>query len=201
MMDARSPENAQSTTRSVIVTENMTINGVIEFVDPWFDPGKQDDAELLDLQRRQMSAETALLLGRNTFEDFRGYWPEQVDDTSGSADHLDRVAKYLVTATVTDPGWTNTTVVHPEFLLDSVQRLRSQGSGDIGITGSIQLVHALLAADLVDELRLFVYPVVTGRGRSLPPPELPALDFQLEAQQAFPSGVVYQSYRRPVHRP
>jgi dihydrofolate reductase len=189
-------EDATSTTRSVIVSENMTMNGVIEFADPWFDPGDQDDAELLDLQRRQMSTETALLLGRNTFEDFQGYWPDRTDDTSGSTDHLNRVSKYLVTSTVTDPDWANTTIVHPRSLLDTVQALKSQGSGDIGITGSIRVVHALLEADLVDELRLFVYPVITGRGRSLAPQGLPPLEFGLVAQREFPSGVVFQCYRR-----
>lgn len=186
--------------RRVIVTENMTINGVIELVDPWFDPGDQDDDELLDVQRQQMSTETALLLGRNTFQDFQGYWPHRTDDTTGSTEHLNRVAKYLITSTVTAPGWANTTVVHPRSLPDALQDLKSQGSGDIGVTGSIQVVHALLAADLVDELRLFVYPVITGRGRSLVPRDRPPLDFELVAQQKFPSGVLFQGYRRRPHR-
>ena len=193
-------EHAPPTSRRVIVTENMTINGIIEFVDPWFDPGDQDDDDLLSLQRQQMSDETALLLGRRTFQDFQGYWPDRTDDTTGSTAHLNQVAKYLVTSTVTAPGWATTTVVPPRTLLEVVQTLKSHGSGDIGVTGSIQVVHALLAADLVYELRLFVYPVITGRGRSLVPVDRPPLDFGLITQRQFPSGVIFQAYRRRTHR-
>ncbi len=62
--------------RKLVVTENMSTNGVVEFLDPWFDPGDQTDTDdVLEVIREQMAAERALLLGRQTFEDFRGYWP------------------------------------------------------------------------------------------------------------------------------
>ena len=71
--------------RRLVVTENITANGVIEFTDDWFDPGGQGDLDdLLAVMQAQMATEEALLLGRQTFEDFRGYWPLQTDDTTGT---------------------------------------------------------------------------------------------------------------------
>ena len=81
--------------RRLVVTENVSANGVIEFVDDWFDPAQQDDADdLLAVMHHQMASEEALLLGRKTFEQFRGYWPQQTDDASGIAAHLNRVPEY-----------------------------------------------------------------------------------------------------------
>lgn len=182
--------------RRLIVSENMTANGVIEFVDDWFHPDHHDDDELLELQRQQMATETALILGRRTFEDFRAYWAQRPGDDTGSTEHLNRVAKYLVTSTLTDPGWTNTTILPPTSLLPQVQKLKSDGSGDLGITGSITVVHALLEADLVDDIRLFIYPVLTGRGRNLAPSGFATRKFELTNQRQFSSGVVFQSYTR-----
>lgn len=182
--------------RQLIVSENMTANGVIEFVDEWFHPDHHTDDELLELQRQQMTTETALILGRSTFEDFRAYWAQRPDDDTGSTEHLNSVAKYLVTSTLTEPGWENTTIVPPTSLIPQVQKLKSDGSGDLGITGSITVVHALLEADLVDEIRLFIYPVVTGQGRNLIPTGLPTRKLKLSTQRQFTSGVVFQSYSR-----
>jgi len=182
--------------RQLIVSENMTANGVIEFVDEWFHPDHSTDDELLELQRQQMSAETGLILGRRTFEDFREYWAQLLDDDTGSTAHLNTVAKYLVTSTLTEPDWENTTIVPPTSLIREVRELKSYGSGDLGITGSITVVHALLEADIVDEIRLFIYPVVTGQGRNLVPTGLPTRELKLSTQRQFSSGVVFQSYSR-----
>jgi len=98
--------------RRLVVTENISANGVVEFVDDWFDPADQDDADdLFAVMQEQMAGEEALLLGRKTFEDFRGYWPRQTDDASGSAEHLNRVPKYVASSTMTDPAWSNSTVL------------------------------------------------------------------------------------------
>ena len=75
-----------SSSRQLVVTENMSANGVIEFLDSWFDPGDQTDtADLNEVMREQMAGESALLLGRQTFEDFRGYWPQHEDEPAGAA--------------------------------------------------------------------------------------------------------------------
>lgn len=185
--------------RRLVVSENMTANGVIEFVDDWFDPADQENADdLFAVMQRQMAGETALLLGRRTFEDFRGYWPHQTDDVSGSAAHLDRVPKYVASTTMQDPGWANTTVLAGRLEDEVAALLAVEDGGEVGVTGSISVVHALMRADLVDELRLFVYPVLTGRGRTLVPDALPLRGLALTECTPFRSGVVLQVYTRSV---
>lgn len=184
--------------RRLVVTENISANGVVEFVDDWFDPGDQDDAgDLFAVMQEQMAAEAALLLGRRTFEDFRGYWPLQTDDASGSTDHLNRVPKYVASTTMTDPAWVNSIVLSGR-LEDEVDALKAEGGGgELGVTGSISVVHALLRAGLVDELRLFVYPVLSSRGRNLVPDGLSVQALERADCRSFRSGVVLQVYRRP----
>jgi dihydrofolate reductase len=181
--------------RRLVVAENMSANGVIEFLDPWFDPGEQEDDELLEVIRGHIALETALVLGRQTFEDFRGYWPLQTDDTTGSTAHLNRVQKYVVSSTMQDPGWENTTVLHGR-LEDEIRALKAVSGGEIGVTGSISVVHALMAAGLVDEYRLFVYPVLTSRGRNLVPEGLSMQGLTLTESRSFPSGVTLLTFSR-----
>ena len=181
--------------RRLVVTENISANGVIEFIDDWFDPADQDDADdLFAVMQDHMAREDALLLGRKTFEEFRGYWPLQTEDASGSADHLNRVPKYVVSSTMTDPAWANSTVLSGR-LEDEVATLKARGDGgELGVTGSISVVHALMQASLVDEYRLFVYPVLSSRGRNLMPSGLTPQGLTLTECTPFRSGVVLQVY-------
>lgn len=179
--------------RKLVVAENISANGVIEFIDPWFDPGEQDDGDLLEAMRGHMEAEDALLLGRQTFQDFRGYWPLQSDDTTGITAHLNRVQKYVVTSTLTEPGWENTTVLGGP-LDEEVRALKAKPGGEIGVTGSISVVHALMRAGLVDEYRLFVYPVLTSSGRNLVPDGMSLGGLSLREARSFRSGVVLLTY-------
>ncbi|MFC7492636.1 MULTISPECIES: dihydrofolate reductase family protein [unclassified Nocardioides] len=174
------------------MTQNITVDGAIEMLGDWFDPSTQDD-DLVAEVRRQDDGVDALLLGRRTFEDLRGYWPDQVGtDTTGIADYLDQVHKYVVSTTLTDPGWSPTTVLTGEPA-DAVRDLKASDGGDIVLTGSIRLTHAVLAAGLVDELRLFVYPVVQGAGRRLYPDGVEQRLRLLETR-AFSGGVALLRY-------
>ena len=96
--------------RKLVITQNITLDGSIEMLDDWFDPQLQDD-DLLAETHRQDAESDALLLGRQTFEDFRSYWPNQSDDPTGITDYLNNVAKYVVSTTMTDPEWENSTVL------------------------------------------------------------------------------------------
>ena len=129
-----------------------------------------------------MAEQEALLLGRRTFEEMRGYWPHQTDDTTGITDHLNRVQKYVVSSTLDDPEWENTTVLRG---IDEVRALE----GAIGLTGSIALAHQLIEAGLVDGYRLFVYPVVLGRGTRLFEGATGLPELRLVDCRAFRSGV------------
>jgi dihydrofolate reductase len=104
-----------------------------------------------------------------TFEEMRGYWPRQTDDTTGVSDYLNRVTKHVVSSTMGDPEWEHTIVLPGDGFLNEVRALKSKPGKDIVTTGSISLVHALIPAGLVDEYRLFLYPVVLGRAGGCSP--------------------------------
>lgn len=89
--------------RKLVITQNVTFDGSIELLEDWFDPQLQDDALLAETHRQDAESD-ALLLGRQTFEDFRSYWPQQSADTTGITDYLNRVSKYVVSSTMGDPG-------------------------------------------------------------------------------------------------
>ena len=104
---------------TLIVTENITLDGVIEQAGDWFTPaGDRTDVDNGDIEatlRQQMQTQAALLLGRKTFESFRGYWPAQTHDTTGITAHLNRVSKYVLSRTLDEPAWENTTVLRGEL--------------------------------------------------------------------------------------
>jgi len=181
--------------RTLAITQNITVDGAVEMLGDWFDPQAQagaDNADLLDELHRQQDAADALLVGRQTFEGFRSFWPEQLDDATGISDYLNRVAKYVVSSTLTDPRWQNATVLSGDPV-DEVRELKQRAGRDIVVTGSISLCHTLIAAGLIDEYRLFVYPVAQARGRRLfPDDHLSGLSL-LEGR-VFDSGITYSRY-------
>jgi len=179
--------------RKLVITQNITLDGSIEMLDDWFDPQLQDD-DLLAETHRQDAESDAMLLGRQTFEDFRSYWPKQTDDTTGITDYLNNVAKYVVSTTMTDPAWENTTVISADPVL-RITAMKAEPGKDIVLTGSISLAHTLIAAGAVDEYRMFVYPAVQGRGRRLFPDgtTLAALTL-VEPPKSFASGITLMRY-------
>ena len=182
--------------RILAITENITVDGSIEMLGDWFDPTRQgeiDKGDLLEEERRQGSEADALLVGRRTFEAFREYWPKQTDDTTGITEYLDRVAKYVVSSTLTDPRWQNSTVLSGDPV-ENVAALKQEEGKDIVLTGSIRLAHTMIEAGLVDEYRLFVYPVLTAKGRNLVPDGAEVVHLELQESRSFPSGVVFLSY-------
>ena len=184
--------------RDLVVTENITLDGVIDATGGWFDVTDNPELDQSDLQAalgEQSAAADAVLFGRVTFEEMRSYWPEQTDDTTGVTDYLNRVAKYVVSATLDDPAWEPTTVLPADGFEDAIRALKAEPGRDIVTTGSITLVHALTGAGLVDEYRLFVYPVVLGRGRRLFPEGTSVPALRLVETRPFRSGVVLLRYR------
>ena len=178
--------------RTLAVTQHTTLAGAVEMLGDWFDPGDQDE-ELAAALRRLGDRGDALLLGRRTFEDFRSYWPKQTDDRTGVAATLDRVRKYVVSSTLNDPDWQNSTILSDRWL-DRVRELKEQPGGDIGVTGSIQLCHTLIEAELVDEYRLFVHPAVQGRGRRLFPDGFAVPRLETVESTTFGNGITLLRY-------
>ena len=154
----------------IVVTEFVSLDGVME--DPggsedfkhsgWsfeFERGEEGDKFKLD---ETMEAD-ALLLGRVTYEGFAAAWPSREGEF---ADKFNNMPKYVVSSTLTDPEWSNSTVLQGD-LGQAVGELRDRHDGDVVVHGSVQLAQWLLEHDLVDELRLMVFPVVLGSGKRL----------------------------------
>ena len=179
--------------RKLVITQNITLDGCVEMLDDWFDPQLQDE-DLLEESHRQDSRGDALLVGRQTFEDFRGYWPKQTEDPTGVTGYLNRVAKYVVSSTMSDPQWENSRVLTGDPV-EEAAALKTQPGKDIVLTGSISLAHTLIAAGVVDEYRLFVYPTVQGRGRRLFPDGTAIPSLSLAAPpKSFRSGITLLRY-------
>jgi dihydrofolate reductase len=154
----------------IVVTEFISVDGVVE--DPggsedfkyggWsFEFSRGDEGNKFKLD--ETMASDALLLGRKTYEGFAEAWPQRDGEF---ADKFNNMPKYVVSSTLTDPEWTNSTVIEGD-VADAVARLKQEHDGDIVVHGSVQLAQALLENDLVDELRLMVFPVVLGSGKKL----------------------------------
>lgn len=158
--------------RDLVVTQNITVDGVVEATDDWFGvAGGEGNDDLDAVLAAQRDASDGFLAGRGTFEAMRDFWGPQTDDTTGVTAHLNRVQKYVLSTTLTDPGWEPTTVLRS---LDDVRAVKDTAGGDIVCTGSTTVCRALAGAGLVDEYRLFVFPYARGSGERLfdgTPPE------------------------------
>ena len=154
----------------IVVTEFVSLDGVVE--DPggaedfkyggWsFEVSRGDEGDKFKLDEA-LSSE-ALLLGRVTYEGFAKAWPSREGEF---ADKFNSMPKYVVSSTLEDPEWNNSTVLKGD-LAEEVAKLKQEQDGEIVVHGSATLAQALLEEDLVDELRLMVYPVVLGTGKRL----------------------------------
>jgi dihydrofolate reductase len=153
----------------IVVTEFVSLDGVMEapggeeFKYPgWsfeFDRGEEGNQFKLD----ETLESEALLLGRRTYEGFAGAWPSRKGDF---ADKFNSMPKYVVSSTLQDPEWNNTTVLKGDAV-EEVRKLKEELDGDIYVHGSRQLAQTLIESDLVDELHLMVFPVVLGTGKRL----------------------------------
>jgi dihydrofolate reductase len=153
-----------------------------------FDRGEGDKFKL-----DETMSSAALLLGRKTYEGFAAAWPSRTDDV-GFADKFNSMPKYVVSSTLESPEWKNSTVLKGD-LKEEVAKLREEVDGDIVVHGSAQLVHALLEDDLVDELRLMVFPVVLGSGKRVFGETGDMKRFELADSQAVGDGIAILTYR------
>lgn len=181
--------------RKLVITQNITLDGSVQMLDDWFDPSADAlDPEFVAENRRQDSAADALLVGRQTFTDFRGYWRDLADDTTGVSDYLNAVQKYVVTSTLADDDldWRGSTTLRGD-VVEEVRGLKAADGRDIVCTGSLSLLPTLIRAGLVDEYRLWVYPVVQGRGSRLFPDGHTA-SLRLLESRSFLGGVALLKY-------
>lgn len=184
--------------RALIVAEFVTMDGVMEapggepthpftgWVSDYFGP----EHEAYKFQ--EVVEAGAHLLGRVTYESFAGAWPTY---EGAFADRMNTMPKVVVSNTLTDPTWNNTTVLSGDIAA-GVTALKEQEGGPILVAGSGTLVHLLLDNDLVDELRLMVFPVTIGPGLRVFPDTLRKATWTPGDTVTFPSGVRVDTYRR-----
>jgi dihydrofolate reductase len=157
--------------RRIVLTEFMSLDGVIE------DPGgaegyahggwsfKFQDPEGMSYKLEETMSHDALLLGRVTYEGFAAAWPSMTD-VVGFAEKMNSMPKYVVSGTLRDPQWNNSTVLSGD-LAQEIAALKQTPGGDILVAGSRTLAQGLMAHDLIDEYRLMVFPIVLGSGKRL----------------------------------
>ncbi|HEY1821826.1 MAG TPA: dihydrofolate reductase family protein [Trebonia sp.] len=185
----------------IVVSENVSLDGVVQ--DPtgeegfrhggWFTQiGDGDRAQWVGIQLNEARATQALLLGRRTDEWFAERWLSRSGEW---ADRLNGMPKYVVSSTIEKPKWGNSTVLKGDVVTE-VSKLKKELDGDIVVYASAQLVHTLMEHDLVDELRLTIYPVVLGTGERLFAGTSDKTTLRLISNQTLGDGLAFLTYAR-----
>jgi len=175
----------------ILVHEFTTVDGVIDeptwTFDFGFDPKMAEDIGALT------SRSHAILLGRTTYEMFEPAWKHRTVEDDPGAPFFNETQKYVVSSTLTEPTWQNTTVFG-SYNAEELRELKAAVDGDIYVSGSGRLVRAMLRDGLVDELHLFVYPLTRGSGARLFLDNTPPLKLSLVATDEYDNGVIHLAY-------
>lgn len=170
----------------IVVTEFVTLDGIIEAPNEWSMPFWNDDISAF--KNEELFAVDAQLLGRATYDGFAGAWPNMEEETGEFGVRMNTMPKYVVSTTLDKAEWTNSTILRN---IEAVSTL----DGTLLVAGSSTLIQALIARDLVEEYRLLVYPVVLGQGKRLFA-EGTATNVELAEARDIGSGVTALRYRR-----
>jgi dihydrofolate reductase len=182
---------------TIAVTEFISLDGVVE------DPGGSEDYKYggwtFEIERgdgmtfklEETMASDALLLGRVTYEGFADAWPSREGEF---ADKFNNMPKYVVSSTLKKADWNNSTVLDGD-VVETVTKLKADSDGEIVVHGSVQLAQTLLEHDLVDELRLMLFPVVLGQGKRLFGGTSDKKTLQLAESRTVGDGVLILIYR------
>ncbi len=181
----------------IVISENVSLDGVIQ--DPAGDEGYERGGwigriaalpELAKVTLDEALGSEALLLGRRSYEWFAARWPSRSGEL---ADRLNSLPKYVVSSTLEDPDWNNSTVLTGD-VVDEVSKLKQELNGEIVVYASFRLVRTLIEHDLVDELRLMIYPVVLGAGERLFGETSDKKPMRLVDTQTVGDGVAFLTY-------
>ena len=177
--------------RKIVAGLFISLDGVIEDVNewmsPWFTP------ELGQAVGSMIGAQDTMLLGRVTYQEFAAHWPQQTGDM---ADTMNGTAKYVVSGTLKSAEWQNSTLIPAASAIAEIAELKQRPGKNIGMTGSATLVSSLLREGLLDELHLFVFPVVLGSGKRLFAAPGAKLPLKLINSATFDTGVVQLTYTK-----
>ncbi len=178
--------------RKIVVYEYVTLDGVMESPEQWQFPYLNGDTE--EFNREQVLSLEASLLGRVTYEIFASFWPLQTHNEFGLADKINSARKYVVSSTLKKVEWNNSTLIKGN-VAEEINKLKQQPGGDIGVVGSGTLARSLMQANVIDEYRLLVHPIVLGSGMRLFGDGITIPALKLVETKAFSSGVVFLRYQ------
>ncbi|HEX2129189.1 MAG TPA: dihydrofolate reductase family protein [Solirubrobacterales bacterium] len=184
----------------IVVTEFVSVDGVMEapggepdFKYPgWtfeFDRGEDGN----DFKLAETRSADALLIGRRTYESFAGAWPQREGEF---ADKFNAMPKYVVSTTLKDPEWNNTTVLDSGDATEQVRKLKEEFDGELQVPGSHRLVQELIESDLVDQINLMVFPVILGTGRRAFEDKSEWRKLKLTESKVVGEGVLVLTYER-----
>ncbi|HJP88503.1 MAG TPA: dihydrofolate reductase family protein [Candidatus Limnocylindrales bacterium] len=188
----------------IVVVEFMTLDGVMEAPgyeehrsgrNGWAMRAETDDPELSAFNGRQINGAAALLFGRTTFNVWAAYWPTAAEPAASIGAHINALPKYVVSKSLVSTDWANTTILRGDLHAD-VEGIRNLPGGDCVVYGSADLVGGLLELDLVDELRIALFPVILGSGKRLFRDDADLRRLRLVESETTSSGVVLLTYRR-----
>lgn len=177
--------------RKVIVSELVTLDGVIEAPHLWSFQFESEEQPRYKFD--ELFASDALLLGRVTYQGFAAAWPT-MPDTGAYGERMNSLPKYVFSTTLQEGTWNNTTLLHGN-IAEEVTRLKEQPGQDILIFGSSDLVHQLHQQDLIDEYRLMIFPIIVGNGKHLFGEGSAKKALKLVETKTFSSGVVVLTYQ------
>ncbi|MGH2852287.1 MAG: dihydrofolate reductase family protein [Solirubrobacteraceae bacterium] len=177
---------------TILVHEFITLDGVIETPTWTFPYGF--DPKMGEAIGSIMGPSKAILLGRQTYEEFAPAWSARTGDEDPGAPFMNESPKYVVSGTLETAEWNNSHVVGA-YSADEIRSLKDSIDGSIYVSGSATLVRAMLADGLVDELHLFVYPLALGAGKRLFLDDGAATKLALAASESYENGVLHLTYR------
>jgi dihydrofolate reductase len=183
----------------IVVTEFVSLDGVMEapggedFKYPgWsFEFDRGDDGNQFKLDETRQA--DALLIGRRTYESFAGAWPQREGEF---ADKFNTMPKFVVSTTLGDPEWNNTTVLDSGDATAQVRELKEEFDGELQVPGSHRLVQELIESDLVDQINLMVFPVILGTGKKVFDEKSERRNLRLKESKVVGDGVVVLIYER-----
>ena len=168
----------------------ISLDGVVESPDQWHFPYFND--EMGAAVERGVQAAEAMLMGRVLYEEWASYWTSEEAGADDFAKFINNVPKYVVSNTLKEAAWNNTTVVSGD-VAEEIREIKGKTDGDIAMSGSATLVRWLLANGLLDELRLLVHPIAVGKGQRLFE-DTPTHPLQLVNHETFKTGVLNLTY-------
>ena len=176
--------------RKLVASLFVSLDGVVEAPETWHFP--YFDERMGEVIGQAMASTDAFVLGRRTFEEWAGYWPEQPSGGSPMADFINGTPKYVVSSSLAEATWENSTILRA---LDDVKELKGEQGKDLSVSGSATLVRSLLGSGILDELRLMIHPLVVGRGKRLFEDGTSQVALELAASETFDTGVLSLTYR------